>query len=209
MSMSKDGWSAEPVQLIAFDFDGTITTKDTFALFLRYYAGTPRWALKIITLLPSFAAYGLRIIDRSAVKRHVVRRFFKGRSEAQMLARAADFARDVIPGLIRPEAIAEVKAKLARGEAVSLVSASINPYLDVWAESVGVPKVIATRLQSESGVLTGELDGVNCWGEGKLSAIKAEMGRKKYEIAEAYGDSEGDKPMLIAARVSFYRPFRV
>ena len=209
MSKTVDGWSADPVQLIAFDFDGTITTKDTFALFLRYYAGTPVWALKIASLLHVFAAYGLKLIDRTAVKRRVIRRFFKGKREADVMDSAAKFARDVIPQFVRPAALAEVKAKLLRGEAVALVSASINPYLDVWAESVGVPKVIATRLKSESGFLTGELDGVNCWGEGKLSAIKAEMGRKKYEIAEAYGDTDGDKPMLIAAKASFYRPFRV
>ena len=28
------------IEITVFDFDGTITTKDTFALFLRYYAGT-------------------------------------------------------------------------------------------------------------------------------------------------------------------------
>ena len=30
------------IEITVFDFDGTITTKDTFALFLRYYAGTPK-----------------------------------------------------------------------------------------------------------------------------------------------------------------------
>ena len=65
------------VEINVFDFDGTITTKDTFALFLRYYAGTPKWAAKILILLPIFSAYGLKIIDRNAVKAHVIRRFFK------------------------------------------------------------------------------------------------------------------------------------
>ena len=63
-------------KLVVFDFDGTITTKDTFALFLRYYAGTVRWALNILLLLPTFMAYGLKIIDRNAVKAKVITRFF-------------------------------------------------------------------------------------------------------------------------------------
>ena len=60
------------IEITVFDFDGTITTKDTFALFLRYYAGTLQWAAKILSLLPIFSAYGLKIIDRNAVKAHVI-----------------------------------------------------------------------------------------------------------------------------------------
>lgn len=209
MPRTQNGWNGDPVELIAFDFDGTITTKDTFALFLRYYAGTTRWALNLIMLLPGFIAYGLRIIDRNAVKKQVVSRFFGGESQAGVKARAERFAREVIPGLVRPDALAEVKAKLARGEAVALVSASINDYLDVWAQDNGILKVIATRLAANGDVLTGALDGPNCWGEGKLASIAAEMSPKNYVIAEAYGDSEGDKPMLVAAKVTFWQPFRV
>ncbi|WP_017931688.1 HAD family hydrolase [Robiginitomaculum antarcticum] len=209
MPRKYNGWNSDPVELIAFDFDGTITTKDTFALFLRYYAGTAQWLLNLILLLPGFIAYGLRLIDRNAVKRQVVRRFFGGESQTEVKARAEQFAREVIPGLVRPAALAEVNAKLARGEAVALVSASINDYLDVWAKSAGILKVIATRLAVDGDVLTGALDGPNCWGEGKLASIAAEMGSKNYIIAEAYGDSEGDKPMLIAAKVTFWQPFRV
>ena len=100
-----------PVQIIAFDFDGTITTKDTFALFLRYWAGTPLWALKILKLLPIFTFYKLRFISRDRVKEHVVRTFFKGASSETLDRRAEQFAREVIPGLIRPGALERLKQK--------------------------------------------------------------------------------------------------
>jgi len=41
-------------EIVVFDFDGTITTRDTFALFLRYYAGSPLWLINITRLLPTF-----------------------------------------------------------------------------------------------------------------------------------------------------------
>lgn len=205
-SLAYDG---DAVRMIAFDFDGTITTKDTFALFIKYYAGTPRWLYTIIGLTPYFAAYGLKFIDRNAVKRHVVRRFFKGRDADELQAKAAVFARDVIPGLIRPLAQKELDAKHARGEDIYIVSASIEHYLIPWAKTQGINHVFATQLQKVENRLTGELDGPNCWGDGKTARIRAEMGQTPYIIAEAYGDSNGDKPLLYAAKASFWRPFRL
>jgi len=40
-------------EIVVFDFDGTITTKDTFALFLRYYAGAFVWFVKIFDSNPN------------------------------------------------------------------------------------------------------------------------------------------------------------
>lgn len=197
------------IPMVAFDFDGTITTKDTFALFLRYYAGTPLWALNIVRLLPSFVLYGLKVIDRNEVKRRVVRRFFKGASEADIWKRAELFAQDVIPALVRPQAQACLDEKKARGENVYIVSASIEHYLKPWAKAQGIDHVIATKLDVVDSVLSGEIEHVNCWGDGKLTRIGAEMGHQPYTIVEAYGDSEGDKPLLYAAKASFWRPFRL
>ena len=198
-----------PVQIYAFDFDGTITTEDTLALFLKYYQGRAKWASKVLTLLPQFALYGLKVIDRTQVKRHVMRRFFKGHALADVQARADSFARDVIPGLIRPQAQARLDELKAQNAALYIVSASIEHYLHPWAASQGIKTVFATQLETVEGRLTGELHGFNVWGEGKIARIRAEMGHTPYEIVEAYGDSEGDKPLLYAAKASFWRPFRL
>jgi len=199
----------EPVQIYAFDFDGTITTKDTLALFLRYYQGPVIWGAKIISLLPHFALYGLKVIDRTEVKRRVMRRFFKGHSAAKVQARADSFAADVIPALVRPLAQKRLDELKAQNAALYIVSASIEHYLHPWAKSQNINTVFATQLETANGRLTGELKGRNVWGKGKTARIRAEMGQMPYEIVEAYGDSEGDKPLLYAAKASFWRPFRL
>ena len=199
----------QPVQIIAFDFDGTITTADTFALFLRYWAGTPRWAFNILKLLPIFIAYMLRIINRDKVKEHVVRTFFKNADEDAFNKRAAQFAREVIPALIRPKALKTLKQKNAPPHTLYIVSASINHYLDIWAKDNGINNVIATNLDVVNGRLTGELSGENCWGAGKMTKIAAEMAQTPYIITEAYGDTRGDREMLHAAQASFFKPFRL
>ena len=50
-------------KIIVFDFDGTITTKDTFRLFLFYHSGLIKWVINMVTLFPSFLLYLLKIID--------------------------------------------------------------------------------------------------------------------------------------------------
>lgn len=201
------------VNIVVFDFDGTVTTDDTFRLFLRYYKGAVNYTLKIVSLLPVFAAYGLRLIDRDAVKAHVVRRFFKGEKMSRIEARAEMFAKDVIPALIRPaaaEALERAKVREKQGyETLYICSASIGPYLRAYFLQSGIKNILATELKSESGVCSGEIDGYNIWGAGKVRRILAEFEPDCVIIKEAYGDSRGDRELLNAAEASFYRPFRL
>ena len=203
----------QEVEVVVFDFDGTITTDDTFRLFLSYYRGATNYALKILSLLPVFAAYGLKIIDRNAVKAKVIRRFFKGEPMSHIEARADSFAKDVIPGLIRPDAkkaLESAKLREKQGlESLYICSASIGPYLRAYFLQYGITNILATELKSESGVCSGEIDGYNIWGAGKVRRILAEFAPNDVTIKEAYGDSRGDRELLNAAKASFYRPFRV
>ena len=199
----------ESIEITVFDFDGTITTKDTFALFLRYYAGTPKWAAKILSLLPIFSAYGLKFIDRNAVKAHVIRRFFRNARKEVLDAKAERFAAEVIPGLIRPQAQACLDTKKLAPESLYICSASIAPYLRAWGRSQDIHNILATELDSSGDRYTGEIKGWNIWGEGKVRRIFAEFAPKQVKIMEAYGDSRGDRELLHAAQASYYRPFRL
>lgn len=197
--------------IIVFDFDGTITTKDTFALFLRYYAGTFFWALKIITLLPMFLLYKLRLIDRHAVKAAVIKQFFAGEKTEAIDIKAKKFAKTIIPSLVRPAAQRCLNEKKKSLESLYICSASISPYLKHWASAQGIleKNVLAVELQSQSGILTGAIEGYNVWGENKVRRIHDEFRSDNVQVLEAYGDSEGDKELLNAAKASFYKPFRV
>ena len=196
-------------EIVVFDFDGTITTKDTFALFLRYYAGTIQWVCNILKLLPIFIAYGLRIIDRNTVKIHVIRKFFKNASVTDLDERAQRFAREVIPGLIRPLAQLELDRKKQHAESLYICSASITPYLQVWGRDQNIGNILATELEQNGSRYTGEIKGWNVWGEGKIRRIHSEFAPEIVHIKEAYGDSRGDRELLHAADVSHWRPFRV
>ena len=201
--------TAEPIEIVVFDFDGTITTDDTFRLFLRYYAGNLKWTANILLLLPIFIGYGLKVVDRNQAKIHVMRRFFKNASVAKLNARAAAFATEIIPSLIRPQAQACLDSKKTHPESLYICSASITPYLRAWGESQNIHNILATELGTDGDRYTGEIKGWNIWGEGKIRRILAEFAPHPVKIMEAYGDSRGDREMLHAAEASFFQPFRL
>jgi len=192
-----------------FDFDGTITTKDTFALFLKYYSGFTGWLIRIFMLLPIFVFYGFRIIDRNAVKRHVIRRFFKNQHHDKVRKKAELFAANVIPGLIRPGAKIELERRKSEPESLYICSASISPYLRAWGDKQNIHNILATELEVVDGVCTGRIEGWNVWGPGKIRRILAEFSPNTVKINHAYGDTRGDREMLHAAEVSHWRPFRL
>ncbi len=202
-------------EIYVFDFDGTITTRDTFALFLRYYAGTTRWVLNIAKLMPVFAAYKLGRIDRHAVKHAVINQFFAGHLAAEVNSRAEQFAKDVIPPLIRPRARKRLDELLnspkCGPESLYICSASIGPYLRAWASSCGVHEqnVMCTELAMVNGRITDGLSGYNVWGSNKTRRILDQFMPHSVRIVEAYGDTRGDREMLHAAEASFFQPFRV
>jgi len=70
---------AKPPQppLVAFDFDGTITTRDSFTAFLRWRAGPVRYALGLLRLLPGVIGY-LFHRDRGRIKAQAVAEFLRG-----------------------------------------------------------------------------------------------------------------------------------
>lgn len=210
-----DAQTSTDHEIFVFDFDGTITTRDTFALFLKYYAGTLRWVMNIARLLPTFLAYKLGRIDRHAVKKAVVARFFEGESAEDIDRKASDFARDIIPSLIRPAAQDRIDTLLSDPkcgpDSLYICSASIGPYLRAWARPNGIQlsHVMATELAVDGERITGKLQGYNVWGQNKVRRIFDQFAPQSVKILEAYGDTRGDREMLHAAEASFFRPFRV
>ena len=63
------------------------------------------------------------------------------------------------------------------------------------------------KLKYENDICTGKLLGNDCNGLEKVRKIKEIYNLSKYEKIYAYGDTDGDKPMLDIADIAFYRKF--
>ncbi len=189
----------------AFDFDGTITTTDSFRHFVQQAVGLRRFACAGLRALPWILAMKAGRISRGAAKAKFAWFAFGPIAATELDALATRFVATELPRLVRPEMLARVREHQARGHTVLLVSASPSLYLEKWAATAGFDAVLATRLGFEQGRFTGRLDGENCWGPQKVVRLAAWWGSEPPVKLYAYGDSRGDKEMAERADWSWIR----
>jgi len=193
--------------LSLFDFDGTITTDDSFIKFIRYCVGDIKTAGGMLCLSPMLISYKLKLIPNYRAKQRMLSYFFKGMDERQFQKLAKEYSLNHIDTIVRPKAIEKITWHKDQGHTIVVVSASIECWLKPWCDKHGLD-LIATKLEKEEGSITGKLLTKNCYGIEKTNRINEEYNLSDYEYIYAYGDSQGDKELLTLANESFYKPFR-
>jgi phosphatidylglycerophosphatase C len=193
-------------KVVAFDLDGTLTTKDTLTQFLIWRAGYAKAFAKAVLLLPYFVGFSLGLVSRGRLKQAALRRFIKGVPAETMEMESQRFAKQVMPRLLRPEGLAALRAHVKAGDQVFVVTASPEFVSWAWTFKENV-ELVATRLEIAAGRMTGRLDGVNCRGLEKIRRLSEHLG-EPVVLDVAYGDSAGDAEMLAAAREAHFKPFR-
>jgi len=187
-----------------FDFDGTLTTGDTLMPFLKFVVGKPVYYIKLLMISPVLVAYFLKLLRNDVAKQWVLKWYLSGYELDTLLALGEEFSCKVIPKLLRQEGMEKLRWHQGQGHECILVSASLDVYLASWSVSAGFDALLSSKLESNSGVVSGNLYGDNCFGEEKVVRIKEWLAGRKPEETFAYGDSNGDMPMLSLATVSMY-----
>ncbi|MBF0308710.1 MAG: HAD family hydrolase [Magnetococcales bacterium] len=194
------------MELALFDFDGTLTKRDSFMDFLRFAVGPGRFVLGALWLSPVLAGYGLGLIANQPAKERVLSHFFRGWAVERFREVARRYALERVPELLREEGLRRVRWHVASGHRVILVSASIEDWLAAWCEREGV-ELLGSRLEVVAGRVTGRLAGANCYGAEKVVRIRAVLDPSAFEQIHAYGDSAGDREMLALAHQPHFKPF--
>jgi phosphatidylglycerophosphatase C len=190
-----------------FDFDGTITTRDTLLEFIKFCKGNFRFYLGFLINSPYLFAFKAKIISNQAAKEKVLQYFFRETPAGEFERLCQVFTREKLPSLIRPGASLEINKLKQDNYAVVVVSASPENWIKEWASQNNV-ELIASRLEIDNGMITGKIVGKNCHGEEKVRRILEKYVISDYTTIHAYGDTNGDKPMLSLAHQSFFKPFR-
>lgn len=190
-----------------FDFDGTITSSDSLAEIIRFRYGQPGFVLGLVPVLPYIMAFKIGLMDRQKAKEKLIGRFFAGFPEQDMRELSLRFARERIPGILRPAAMEKLAWHKQQGHEVVIVSASPDHWVEPWCQAHGFT-CISTQLEQINGRITGRISGKNCYGEEKVRRIRERYALGDYSAVYAYGDTSGDRPMLELAEFAFYKPFR-
>ncbi len=195
-------------EIALFDFDGTITTGDSFLAFLKYHFGVFSFSCKLVPLIPAVVSYFMGWKTDEELKTLFCRKFFKNRSVEDMNLSAESFMQNVLTKMLRSRALEEIERHKSMGSTIVIVSASFSLWLKHFAREHGAD-LISTEMEEKGGVFTGELLTKNCKGPEKVRRISEKFDLSDYSAVYAYGDTDGDREMLEQADKDkcFYRFF--
>ncbi|WMD19763.1 HAD-IB family hydrolase [Achromobacter seleniivolatilans] len=188
--------------IAAFDFDGTLTQRDTFIPFLAHVSWIRLLGASLIAA-PVLAGYALRLCSNETAKMALCRAALSGRPRSAL----AEIARRWAPSIpLRPDMLARLRWHQQRGDHCVMVSASPDVYLEEAARYLGFDALLCTRMAVDPlGRLTGAFLGKNCWGPEKMRRLLEAYGPQEGYELHAYGDSRGDQWMIDAAEHAWYR----
>ncbi len=192
--------------VVAFDFDGTLTVRDSYTAFLKWRAGPGAYNLGMLRLVPAALAY-LFHRDRGRIKAALTAVFLKGVARERLEADARAFAEAHSRQLLRPDAVAAWKRW--RNDHVRLVIVTASPEIIVapFARGLGADALIGTKLAFDArDRLVGTFETPNCRGVEKMFRLFEVFG-PDVRLRAAYGDTSGDREMLAAAEEAGYRVF--
>lgn len=190
-----------------FDFDGTLTGRDTLLEFIRFAKGGKFLLKCLLAHLPQLVAMKLGLKDNGKVKESVFAYCFKGMQLNDFNDLCVNFA-STNARLLRPAGMLHLRKVMAEGCKVVVVSASIDNWVRPFFSGINGVTVIATMAEERDGILTGRFASANCYGMEKVNRLKNLFPDiRSYELT-AYGDSRGDMEMLDFADRGYYKPFR-
>lgn len=198
----------QPMVVAAFDFDGTLTWRDTLLPFLRRLLGTPTLLWVIFICSPWLIAYALRLTSNHRAKAVLLQAALAGRTQAEVQRCAQAFVREYLPLQWRPWAMHQLVQHQQQGHRCVIVSASTSLYMHLVGQSLGVDAVLCTEMEVVDGRYTGRMTTANCHGEEKVRRLQAWLAHEfgaAPPMLHAYGDTSGDWPMLRLASVAWYR----
>jgi phosphatidylglycerophosphatase C len=196
-------------EVAAFDFDGTLTRRDSLLPYLYRSLGWPRFLLALLMSSPWLLGYALGLVSNHRAKARLLKLSLRGRSVQDVDQWAANFVAHYLPRQWQAETLARLVQHQRDGHCCVIVSASPGIYLHRVGALLGVDAVICTELEIQDGALTGRMRTPNCHGEEKVRRLQAWLaarGQSRAEITlHAYGDSRGDVPLLNLADYAHYQ----
>ncbi len=191
--------------IAAFDFDGTITNRDTLLPFLARACGRREFsrAMRGAARAAARARLGMAVAGahhRDASKVVLVHELLRGRPVSWLTDVGASYAAEILPGQLRPEMVHQFAWHRDQGHELVLVSASLDAYLRPFGAAHGFEEVIAVTLESDADhVLTGRLARPNVRGPEKARRLDEWLRGETPAYLWAYGNSSGDRELLAMA----------
>lgn len=192
--------------IVAFDFDGTLTIRDSYTAFLKWRKGAAAYGLGLLGLTGDLLAYPVNR-DRGRLKAAATRIFLAGQPEKTVADQATAYRDAVWDRFMRPDALETWNRWGREGAWRVIVTASPSLTVRPFAERLGAEALLGTELEVDAeGRLTGAFATPNCRAAEKVFRLREAYG-PDVRLAAAYGDTSGDTEMLAIADHKGWREF--
>jgi len=193
-------------KLYLYDFDGTITNKDSLFEFLKFASPSLKYKFQLLRFAPLFLGAKLGVLSKSETKRSFISTFLKGKTKNEISAISHSFLEHIQKNdFFKKNALESIEKHTQKGT-VFIVSASLDLWLDAIAKQLGVG-LICTQAEFIKGVFNGNFKTHNCNYEEKPKRVQAEIDLSSFTEIHYYGDSKGDMAMKPLATNFYYNYF--
>ncbi|WP_245688423.1 HAD family hydrolase [Vibrio sonorensis] len=192
------------MKLALFDFDGTITNKDTYTEFLFSVSSRSRISLGLLIASPVILAYKLGWLPASKTRPILSRVTFWRRCCHQVQRGADNYVTHTLANHIRPEMLEKIEWHQSQGHRVVVVSANLDILIKTWCSKYNL-EWVCSELEVTQGRYSGRYLKGDCSHENKVHFLKQHLDLDLYQYVYAYGDTEEDYPLLSLANEAFFK----
>ena len=193
--------------LALFDFDGTITRKDSATLFYKTLYNSPIAFVyrHFLVCLPQYISYRLKLTDYLPLKRRRLQIHVGLLTEDIYNKKVLEFQHVHLPSIIKNSALDRLRWHKDQGHEIWVVSASYDFLLSEWCKQMNIGLIVNRTFRNLHSFTFEEED---CNLNNKVHQIRKRVNLDDYSTIYAYGDSEGDMPMLTLAHESYFNYFK-
>lgn len=192
-------------KLYLFDFDGTLTKKDTLFDFLKF--SFPKvYFVNYLLFIPLFVGSKLKLLEAGFVKEKFISTFLKGKPYVEINQLAQSYFEQNHNELIHPKADEYIKS-LSNYHDKFIVSASVDFWVQPFADYYGMGLICTKAKFDEQGFYSGYFASPNCNYQEKRIRIEKEIDLSLYDEIIAFGDTKGDAAMFEIASERYYQFF--
>ena len=179
-----------------FDFDGTITTKDTLFDFITFTYGRSGLIKCLLLNVWNLFLYIAKLRSNERAKEKLLLTMIKGTNVRLFEKQCMKYSLNRVPQIINSTTKEIIEKHKAAGDKLIIVSASPEDWISPWAKENGFAKIVATQLEKKDCLLTGKFASRNCYGNEKVNRLKEIFCNREKVYLSAYSDSNSDRPML-------------
>jgi len=185
------------MKLALFDFDGTLTKKDSFVSYFSFVNGRSTFILKSLSIIHYILGYYLKIISGERLKEKYLQILVRDKSKVEMQKHTARYVQEASSSILGTQVYNQMLKFKSDGFRCIVVSASMDIWLDEWCR-INECEVICTKAEVVNGKYTGRLSTPDCVGNEKVIRIRQHIALENYDTIAAYGNA-ADSDMLALA----------